>query len=172
MNLCPEIIVSFVSFWLLWGSLAASYTYWFIEKLIGRFRSFLFNIEYKKHEMVPFHDRWVQNWFKDQKNVEEMQRRLHTNAKSSNEWLTELVNEMLVSPDTPPTPEFNTERVSEALTERDFLHSGIFKTWNLYKNRRQVNRPHFWTRQWAKSLRRLKQYRLWKTGKKRSSRKP
>ena len=77
--------------------------------------------------MVPFHDRWVQNQFKDQENVEEMQRRLHTKANSSNDWLTELVNEMLVSPDTPPTPEFNTERVSEALTELEFLHPVIFE---------------------------------------------
>ena len=56
-----------------------------------------------------------------------MQRRLRTKADSSNDWLTELVNEMLVSPDTPPTPEFNTERVSEALTELEFLHPEIFK---------------------------------------------
>ena len=81
----------------------------------------------EQHEMVPFHDRWAQNQFKDQENVEEMQRRLHTKANSSNDWLTELVNEMLVSPNTPPTPEFNTERVSEALTELEFLHPEIFK---------------------------------------------
>ena len=56
-----------------------------------------------------------------------MQRRLRTKANRSNDWLTELVNEMLVSPDTPPTPEFNTERVSEALTELEFLHPEIFK---------------------------------------------
>ena len=81
----------------------------------------------EQHEMVPFHDRWVQNQFKDEENVEEMQRRLHTKANTSNDWLTELVNEMLVSPDTPPTPEFNTERVTEALTELEFLHPEIFK---------------------------------------------
>ena len=77
----------------------------------------------EQHEMVLFHDRWIQNQFKDQENVEEMQRRLHTKANTSNDWLTELVNEMLVSPDTPPTPEFNTERVTEALTELDFFSS-------------------------------------------------
>ena len=81
----------------------------------------------EQHEMVPFHDRWVQNQFKDQEHFEEMQRRLHTKANSSNDWLTELVNEMLVSPDTPPTPEFNNERVSEALTKLEFLHPEIFE---------------------------------------------
>jgi len=81
----------------------------------------------EQHEIIPFHDRWVQNQFKDQENVEEMQTRLHTKANTSNNWLTELVNEMLVSPDTPPTPEFNTERVTEALTELEFLHPEIFK---------------------------------------------
>ena len=58
----------------------------------------------ERHVMVPCHDRWVQNQFKVQEKVEEMQRRLHTKANSSNDWLTELVNKMLLSPDTPPTP--------------------------------------------------------------------
>ena len=40
--------------------------------------------------------------------------------QSSNEWLTELINEMLVFPDNPPSLEFNNERVSE------FLHPEIF----------------------------------------------
>ena len=71
--------------------------------------------------------RWVQNQFKDQENVEEMQRRLRTKANNSNYWLTELVNEMLVSPDTPSTPEFNNERVSKALNEVEFLHPEIFE---------------------------------------------
>ena len=42
----------------------------------------------ERHEMVPCHNRSVQNQFKDQDNVEEMQRRLHTKANSSNDWLT------------------------------------------------------------------------------------
>ena len=81
----------------------------------------------EQYEMVPFNDRWVQIQFKDQENVEEMQRRLRTKANSSNYWLAELVNEMIVSPDTPPTPEFNNERVSEALNELEFLHPEIFE---------------------------------------------
>ena len=34
---------------------------------------------------------------------------------------------MLVSPDTPPTPELNNERVSDALTELEFFHPEIFE---------------------------------------------
>ncbi|KAL9977099.1 hypothetical protein ACROYT_G014470 [Oculina patagonica] len=94
-----------------------------------------------QHELVPFHERWVQDQFKDQANIEEMQRRLCAKANTSNHWLTELVNEMLVSPDTPSTPEINYENLSGALNELEVAHPEIFQDLHSSVESTKVNNP-------------------------------
>lgn len=78
----------------------------------------------EQHEMVPFNDRWVSNQFKEEINVNEMQRRLFTRVNNSNHWLSELVNDMI---DIPSTPEFNYESLSGALDELGSRHPEIFE---------------------------------------------
>ena len=78
----------------------------------------------EQHEMVPFNDRWVSNQFKDEINVNEMQRRLYTRVDNSNHWLSELVNDMV---DIPSTREFNHESLSEALDDLESLHPEVFE---------------------------------------------
>ena len=80
--------------------------------------------------MVPFHDRWIQSQFKDEINIEKMKKRLLERAEREvgvGHWLTDLVNELSVSPDTPLSPKFHFDRVTEALNELKENNSEIFE---------------------------------------------
>ena len=67
----------------------------------------------EQHEMVPFHDRWIQQQFKEEGNVKTMKERLKIRANNSSHWLTDLVDELITSPDTPSTQDFNFEALDE-----------------------------------------------------------
>ena len=60
--------------------------------------------------MVPFHERWIQSQFKTEKNVPKMQERLCVHAKASTHWLSELVDELTVSPEAHPSQECSSEK--------------------------------------------------------------
>lgn len=78
----------------------------------------------EQHEMVPFHDRWLQRQFKDESNIAEMQRRLLARATSSH-WLSDLVSELATSPDSQDTVEINYEALTEALGDLESLNPEI-----------------------------------------------
>ena len=62
--------------------------------------------------MVPFHYHWLQGQFKEE-NMKAIKERLLAREEKKVEaghWLTELVNELYVSPDSPPKPKFYFER--------------------------------------------------------------
>ena len=104
----------------------------------------------EQHQMVPFHDRWIQSQFKEEKNIAKMQERLCVRAKTSTHWLSELVDELMVSPEAHPSQdclsekkpeasnklestdtqlqhEFNFELVTEALNDLESAHPEIFE---------------------------------------------
>ena len=76
--------------------------------------------------MVPFHECWVQTQFKDEKNINKMLNKLSERVGKSAHWLSDLVDELMASPDTPQIPECNYENVAEALAELESFHSEIF----------------------------------------------
>ena len=71
----------------------------------------------EQHQMVPFHDRWIQSQFKEENNIAKMQERLCIRAKASTHWLTELVDDLTVSPEAHPSQECSFEQEPEALYE-------------------------------------------------------
>ena len=71
----------------------------------------------EQHQMVSFHDRWIQSQFKEEKNIAKMQERLCVRAKASTQWLSELVDELMVSPEAHPSQECSSEKKTEALNE-------------------------------------------------------
>jgi len=81
----------------------------------------------EQHEMVPFHERWVQQQFKEEENIEAMKQRIVARVEKETEslWLTELVNEMCASPT--PTPELHFDRIAYALDELEALNPEIFE---------------------------------------------
>ena len=54
----------------------------------------------EQHQMVPFHQRFLNTQFKDEENIQKMKERLIARTESSNHWLNELVQELADSPDT------------------------------------------------------------------------
>ena len=71
----------------------------------------------EQHQMVPFHDRWIQSQFKEEKNIAKMKERLCVRAKASTHWLSELVDELMVSPEAHPSQDCPSEKKPEALNE-------------------------------------------------------
>ena len=65
----------------------------------------------EQHQMVPFHDRWMQSQFKEEKNIAKIQERASTH------WLSELVDELTVSPEANPSQDVSSEKEPEALNE-------------------------------------------------------
>ena len=94
---------------------------------------------FEQHNMVPFHDRFLNSQFKEEVNIQKMKERLIARAESSNHWLNELVQELTHFPDTeildhsqltsddPLTPEYNFDMVSEAFLELESLHPELFE---------------------------------------------
>lgn len=80
---------------------------------------------------------------KCEESIVEMNRRLIERAKSSSHWFSELINEMITTPDSPLTPEFidemivssdhqctpecNFDNVTEALAELESIYPEIFQ---------------------------------------------
>ena len=104
----------------------------------------------EQHQMVPFHERWIQSQFKEENNIAKMQESLCVRAKASTHWLSELVDELMVSPeahlsqdclsekkpealnelestDTQLQHEFNFELVTEVLNDLESAHPEIFE---------------------------------------------
>ena len=71
----------------------------------------------EQHQIVPFHECRVQTQFKEEKNINKMSNKLSERVQKSEHWLTDLVDELMASPDTPETPEINYENVTEAAAE-------------------------------------------------------
>ena len=71
----------------------------------------------EQNQMVPFHDRWIQNQFKEEKNIAKMQERLSVCANASTHWLSELVDELTVSPEAHPSQDCSSKKEPEALNE-------------------------------------------------------
>ena len=55
----------------------------------------------EQHQMVPFHDRWIQSQFKEERNVAKMKERLCVRAKASTHWFSQLGDELTVFPWSP-----------------------------------------------------------------------
>ena len=91
----------------------------------------------EQHQMVPFHDRWIQSQFKEEKSIAKMQERLCIRAKASTHWLTELVDDLTVSPEAHPSQECSFEQ-----NQRPYMNSNLpilkySKSFNLMRNRLQ-----------------------------------
>ena len=84
----------------------------------------------EQHQMVPFHDRWIQSQFKEEKNIEKMQERLSVRAKASTHWLSELVDELTVSPEAQPSQDCSSEKEPKALNELESTDSQIQHEFN------------------------------------------
>ena len=103
------------------------------------------------HQMVPFHERFLNTQFKDEENIQKMKERLIMRAESSNHWLNELVQELADSPDTEVlddlqptcddslTPEYNFEMISEALSELECFHPELFENLQLSEEATEHN---------------------------------
>ena len=81
-------------------------------------------------QMVPFHDRWIQSQFKEEKNIAKIQERLCVRAKASTHWLSELVDELTVSPEAQPSQDCSSEKEPKALNELDSTDSQIQHEFN------------------------------------------
>ena len=84
----------------------------------------------EQHQMVPFHDRWIQSQFKEEKNIAKMQGRLVC-AKASTHFLSELVDELTVSPEAHPSQECSSEKAPEALSELESTDTQLQHEFNL-----------------------------------------
>ena len=71
----------------------------------------------EQHQIVPFHDRWIQSQFKEEKDIAKMQERVCARTKASTHWLSELVDELTVSPEANPSQDCSSEKEPEALNE-------------------------------------------------------
>lgn len=110
----------------------------------------------EQFHMVPFHDRWIQSQFKDEENIKKMKEMLAARGRSSSQWFVDLVNDLALSPETPPStpqiysdsetdasivlpatlesfsqeettiPECNLDQVTEVLNELEELNPEIF----------------------------------------------
>ena len=93
----------------------------------------------EQHHMVPFHHRFLNTQFKEEENIQQMKERLIARAESFNHWQNELVQELAYSPDvevldnlqpTPAdslTPEYDSDMISEALSELESFHPELFE---------------------------------------------
>ena len=82
----------------------------------------------EQHEMVPFHDRWIKDQFKEEENIQKMQERLCARSNECMHWLTELVSELTASSDGQPLFEFHYDDNSEKLNEPELIvHPEIFE---------------------------------------------
>ena len=72
------------------------------SELIKRWREQLMTLMpiVEQHHVVPFHDRFINSLFKEEKNIHKMKERLIERADQSNHWLSELVQELTGSSDT------------------------------------------------------------------------
>ena len=110
----------------------------------------------EQFHMVPFRDRWIQSQFKDEENIKKMKEMLAARGRSSSQWFVDLVNDLALSPETPPStpqiysdsetdasivlpvtlesfsqeettiPECNLDQVTEVLNELEELNPEIF----------------------------------------------
>ena len=82
----------------------------------------------EQHKMVPFHDRWIKDQFKEEENIKKMQERLCAHSNECMHWLTELVSELTASSDGQPLFEFHYDDNSETLNEPELIvHPEIFE---------------------------------------------
>ena len=103
--------------------------------VIKRWREQLLNLlpVVQQHQMVPFHDRFLNTQFKEEENIEKMKERLIERVGRSSHWLNELVQELTGPSDTelldddPAMSEYNFDVVSEALSELESLHPELFE---------------------------------------------
>ena len=107
----------------------------------------------EQHHVVPFHHRFLNTWFKEEENIQQMKERLIARVESSNHWLNELVQELANSLDTDVldnlhptpdddslTPEYNFGMISEALSELESNHPELFENLPLSE---EVTEPNF-----------------------------
>ena len=110
----------------------------------------------EQFHMVPFRDRWIQSQFKDEENIKKMKEMLAARGRSSSQWFVDLVNDLALSPERPPStpqiysdsetdasivlpvtlesfsqeettiPECNLDQVTEVLNELEELNPEIF----------------------------------------------
>ena len=72
------------------------------SEIIKRWRKELMTLSpnVEQHLMVPFHDRFINSLFREEKNVHKTKERLIAGAGVSNHWFNELVQELTDSSDT------------------------------------------------------------------------
>ena len=83
----------------------------------------------EQHQMVPFHDRWVNEQFESEENIRRMEERLSERMQPPQQhWLTDLVQAMTenVSPSSSQTTEPTLDNISEMLQELEEMHPEIF----------------------------------------------